>query len=76
MKCSYGFKHFFFLILLFTQFANAKSPCYKLATTVFFNSSLVPTISTPDSLKDANLGNVLQTPCTGRQNEENDKRNT
>lgn len=32
-----------------------KIPCYKLATTAFFNSSLAPTVSTPDSLKDANL---------------------
>ncbi|WP_336240671.1 hypothetical protein [Citrobacter werkmanii] len=55
MKCCCGLKLFFFLMLLFTQFANAKSPCYKLATTAFFNSSLAPTVSTPDSLKDANL---------------------
>ncbi|HCJ6323617.1 TPA: hypothetical protein U2L50_004620 [Citrobacter farmeri] len=55
MKCCYGLKIFFFLMLLFTQHANAKSPCYKLATTAFFNSSLAPTTLTPDSLKDANL---------------------
>lgn len=33
--------------------AHAKSPCYTLATNAFFNSSLAPTISTPESLKDA-----------------------
>lgn len=33
--------------------AHAKSPCYTLATNAFFKSSLAPTISTPESLKDA-----------------------
>jgi len=33
--------------------AHAKSPCHTLATTEFFNSSISPTISTPESLKDA-----------------------
>lgn len=32
----------------------AKSPCYKLATTAFFDSSLSPAVSTPESLEDAN----------------------
>ncbi|EJR7832725.1 TPA: hypothetical protein H2W97_004007 [Salmonella enterica] len=53
MKCCCGLK-IFFILMLFTQLANAKSPCNKLATTAFFNSSLAPIVSTPDSLKDAN----------------------
>lgn len=43
----------FFSLMLCTQLAYAKSPCYKLATTTFFDSSISPTVSTPETLKDA-----------------------
>lgn len=52
MKSRLVFK--FFLVIIFcSQQVYAKSPCYKLATTTFFNSSLSPTVSTTESLKDA-----------------------
>lgn len=44
----------FFFFMLYNQLAYAKSPCYKLATTAFFESSISPTVASPQSLKDAN----------------------
>ena len=42
-----------FVLMLCSQQSYAKSPCYNLATSTFFNSSLSPNVSTTDSLKDA-----------------------
>lgn len=52
MKSDLAFS-FFFALMFCSQLAYAKSPCYTLATNTYFSSSLSPTISTPESLKDA-----------------------
>jgi len=44
---------FLFVFMFCSQQAYAKSPCYKLATSTFFSSSLSTTVATTDSLKDA-----------------------